>query len=80
MAGGPQNTAALGAGFGIGILWIIMAFTSLWSGVRGYMNDRADWGLAWTLVGVLLLAAGSAAMIGTWYHQTRALGDDERRH
>jgi hypothetical protein len=35
------------------------------------MNDRGDWALAWGLVGVLLLAAGLAAMIGTWYHQTR---------
>jgi hypothetical protein len=68
---GPQNTVALGAGFGIGILWVVMAVTSLWSAVRGYMNDRGDWALAWGLVGVLLLAAGLAAMIGTWYHQTR---------
>lgn len=67
----PQNTAALGVGFGIGILWWIMAFTALWSSARGYANERYDWGLAWGLVGVLLLVAGTAAMVGTWWHLTR---------
>jgi len=72
MAGGPpQNTAALGAGFGIGILWIIMAATSLWSAARGFANDRSDWGITWALVGILLLAAGIIAMIATWLHLTR---------
>ncbi len=74
--GGPQNTAALGAGFGVGILWVLMAVTSLWSSARGYANDRADWGLAWALVGVLLLAAGLSAMIATWWHLTRVTGSD----
>jgi hypothetical protein len=72
----PQNTVALGAGFGIGILWLLMAGTCLWSSFRGYANDRPDWGLAWGLVGVLLAAAGIAAMVGTWWHQTRVLVDD----
>jgi hypothetical protein len=67
----PQNTVALGAGFGIGILWIIFAVMALSSSFRGYANDRYDWGLAWGLVGLLLLAAGLAAIIGTWWHQTR---------
>jgi hypothetical protein len=75
MAAGPQNTVALGAGFGIGILWLLMAATSLWSSARGYLNGRSDWGLAWGLVGILLLAAGVAAMVGTWWHQTRVLRD-----
>lgn len=70
-SGPPQNTVALGAGFGVGILWLIMAFTSLWSSVRGFANDRTDWGLAWGLVGILLLAAGVLAMAGTWWHLTR---------
>jgi hypothetical protein len=73
MASAPQNTVALGAGFGIGVLWLLMAGTSLWSSVRGYLNGRSDWGLAWGLVGVLLLAAGTAAIVGTWWHQTRVL-------
>ena len=72
----PQNTVALAAGFGIGILWIVMAATSLWSAFRGYANDRADWGLAWGLVGVLLLAAGIAAMVGTWWHLTRVVTEE----
>jgi hypothetical protein len=67
----PQNTAALGVGFGIGILWWLMAGISLYSSIRGYSNGRYDWGLLWGLVGVLLLAAGTAAMVGTWWHLTR---------
>jgi hypothetical protein len=67
----PQNTTALAVGFGIGLLWWIMAITSLVSSVRGYANQRYDWGLGWGLVGLLLLAAGTAAMAGTWWHLTR---------
>lgn len=67
----PQNTVALGTGFGIGILWWIMAVTCFWSAYRGYDNGRFDWGLIWGLVGVLLAAAGTAAMFGTWWHLTR---------
>jgi hypothetical protein len=67
----PQNTTALGVGFGIGILWWLMAGTSLFSAARGYGNDRFDWGLTWGLIGVLLLAAGTASMVGTWWHLTR---------
>lgn len=72
----PQNTTALVAGFGVGILWIVMAVTSLWSAARGYANDRSDWGLAWGLVGVLLLAAGIAAIVATWWHLTRVTAED----
>jgi hypothetical protein len=67
----PQNVVALGTGFGIGVLWLLMAGTSLWSSWRGYANDRFDWGLIWGLIGVLLAAAGIAAMFGTWWHLTR---------
>ena len=67
----PQNTVALGTGFGIDILWWIMAVTCFWSAYRGYDNGRFDWGLIWGLVGVLLAAAGTAAMFGTWWHLTR---------
>lgn len=67
----PQNVVALGTGFGIGVLWLIMAGTSLWSAARGYANERYDWGIAWGLVGLLLAAAGIAAMVGTWWHLTR---------
>lgn len=72
----PQNTAALAAGFGIGLLWVMMAITALWASARGYANDKLDWGLAWGLIGLLLLAAGIAAMVGTWWHQTRVAHDD----
>ncbi|HSJ06582.1 MAG TPA: hypothetical protein VK936_07765 [Longimicrobiales bacterium] len=67
----PQNTTALGVGFGIGILWWVMAVTALWSSARGYGNERYDWGLAWGLVGTLLFIAGTVAMAGTWWHLTR---------
>lgn len=75
-SGPPQNTKALAAGFGIGIFWLLMAGTSLWSSARGFGNDRASWGLAWGLVGILLLAAGTAAMVGTWWHLTRHADED----
>lgn len=63
------NKLALGAGFGIGVVWIAMGVWCLISGITGYSNHRTDYGLIWTVVGVLLLGAGSAALVGTWWHQ-----------
>jgi hypothetical protein len=71
----PRNTVALGFGFIIGLLWVAMAVTSLVSAARGYGNHRYDWGLAWGLVGLLLLGAGLAAMVATWWHLTRVRND-----
>jgi hypothetical protein len=71
----PRRLATI-PGFVIGVLWIAMAATALWSSVRGYGNDRSDWGLAWGIVGVFLLAAGIAAIVGTWWHNYRLT----RRH
>jgi hypothetical protein len=73
LASPPQNTIALGAGFGIGLLLLGLGVASLWSAARGFLNQRHDWGLAFGLVGVLLAAAGVAALVGTWWHQTRVL-------
>lgn len=73
--GPPRNNAALLAGFGIGIFWVIMGITALWSSVRGYNNHRYDWGLAWGLIGLLITAAGMIAMIATWWHLTRVHDD-----
>lgn len=70
----PQNTVALGVGFGIGLLWWAMAVTCLWTAYTGYGNGRFDWGLIWGLVGLLLAGAGTAAMVGTWWHLTRVRG------
>lgn len=67
----PQNTAALGVAFTIGISWWVMSITCLWSSARGYINGRFDWGLTWGLVGLLLAAGGTAVMFGTWWHLTR---------
>jgi hypothetical protein len=63
------NPLALAAGFGIGVLWIAMAIWCLAASVKGYDNERSDYGLVWAVVGVLLLGAGTAALIGTWWHQ-----------
>jgi uncharacterized membrane protein YfcA len=58
-------------GLAIGLLWLAMAFATLSSSLRGYANDRSDWGLGWGLVGVFLLAAGVCALVGTWWHNSR---------
>jgi hypothetical protein len=63
-------------GFVIGVLWIAMAGAALWTSARGYGNDRPDWGLGWGIVGFFLLAAGIAALVGTWWHNFRVV----RRH
>lgn len=75
-SGAPQNTTALATGFGIGILWLLMAGTCAWTAVRGWSNNRPDWGLIWGVVAFLLAAAGTAAMVGTWWHLTRVAGQE----
>ena len=69
--GHSPNKLALAAGFGIGILWVVMALWCLFSAFNGFADNRPDYGLAWSLVGVLLLAAGGAALVGTWWHNLR---------
>jgi hypothetical protein len=68
--------AIMGLGALIGIVWIALAGAALWSSVNGFTAERSDWGLGWGLVGILLLAAGLAAVIGTWNHQYRVLRDE----
>jgi len=68
---GKPNMLALAAGFGIGVLWIAMALWCLFSAMNGFSNHRPDYGAAWTLVGVLLLGAGAASIVGTWWHVLR---------
>ena len=63
------NPLALAAGFGIGVVWIGIALWCLISAYNGYSNDRTDYGFVWSLVGVLMLAAGLSALVGTWWHQ-----------
>lgn len=65
------NKLALAVGFGIGILWIAMAIFALTAAFQGFGDQRNDYGLAWSLVGVLLFAAGTCALVGTWWHQLR---------
>jgi hypothetical protein len=63
------NKLALAAGFGIGLAWLATALFCLTMGIKGYGNHRTDYGLVWSVIGVLLLGAGVAALIGTWWHQ-----------
>ena len=65
----------MGTGIVVGALWLLMAGTSIWSAMRGAANDRGDWALAWGLVGGLLLVAGLAAIVGTWWHENRVHRD-----
>ena len=62
---------AYAAGFGIGLTWIALAILALRSAAQGFIDNRSDWGVGWGLVGILLLAAGTIAIVGTWWHQTR---------
>lgn len=70
-SGGFTRTVAQVAGFGIGVMWFILAVVALISAARGFGNDRVDWGLGWGLVGTLLLAGSATAIIGTWWHLNR---------
>lgn len=63
------NKLALAVGFGIGVLWLAMAAWCLANGLKGYSNHRTDYGFLWVVVGVLLTGCGSAALVGTWWHQ-----------
>lgn len=66
-----SRTTIMGIGAAIGILWIAMAAAALISAAEGARNGRLDWLFGWGLVGVLLLAAGVAAIGGTYIHQYR---------
>ncbi|MBI4544311.1 MAG: hypothetical protein HY703_03865 [Gemmatimonadetes bacterium] len=68
---GMRSSVIMAIGGAIGALWVAMAASALWSSFRGFQNQRLDWGLGWGLVGVLLLAAGVAAVVGTWWHVYR---------
>jgi hypothetical protein len=70
--GQRPNRLAVAVGFGIGLAWIAMALFTLARAKTGFGYSRPDYGLAWSLAGVLLLAAGVSAVIGTWWHVLRA--------
>ncbi|HUG00425.1 MAG TPA: hypothetical protein VML95_01040 [Longimicrobiales bacterium] len=71
-----NRSAVMAVGGGVGLLWIAMAALSLLSAVQGLQNDRFDWFMGWGLVGVLLLIAGAAALVGTWNHLYRVLREE----
>jgi len=56
------------AGFGIGVIWVVLAIATLIAAARGSTYDRPDYALSWGLVGLFLLGAGLSALIGTWWH------------
>jgi hypothetical protein len=69
--GDHANKLAVLVGSGIGIVWIAMALFAISKSIAGLNDRRPDFGLAWGLVGVLLLAAGGSALVGTWWHNLR---------
>jgi hypothetical protein len=72
MANEEEKSVTLGvaAGFVVGVLWIAMALAALGQSHWGSAHQRSDWSLAWGIVGVLLLAAGVAAIAGALYHRS----------
>ena len=70
----PKAVATL-PGYLIGIVWLAIAILNIWTAVQGYANDRSGWGLGWGLVGFFMLAAALSAIVGTWWHTTRAETD-----
>lgn len=70
---GITRTLAYAFGFGLGTAWIAIAIYVLVSAANGFRNDRLDWGVGWGIVGLFLLAAGTCAIVGTWWHQNRVL-------
>lgn len=73
---GRTRTIGLLAGLGIGGIWVVLAALALWSAWQGARDGRSDWALGWGLVGGLLMAAGLAAIIGTWWHLFRVAPPD----
>ncbi|HLU25131.1 MAG TPA: hypothetical protein VKZ58_05450 [Longimicrobiales bacterium] len=69
-----QSTVPAIIGFAIGIILVLLGFIALSSSARGFGQGLADWGVGYGLVGVLILAAGCAAIVGTWWHRTRVVG------
>lgn len=71
-----SRSAAIIPGFIIGVLWLAMGATAIWSSVRGYGNGRPDWGLGWGIVAFFLTAGGLSALVGTWWHNYRVVRHD----
>jgi len=53
-------------GFGIGIIWLGLAFAAFNSAANGWALDRPDWGFWWSVVGALLAIAGTGSLVGTY--------------
>lgn len=67
----PRTIATI-PGLVIGALCLAMGIAAVWTSAAGYANHRAGWGLGWGIVGFFLVAAGLAALIGTWWHNSRS--------
>jgi peptidoglycan/LPS O-acetylase OafA/YrhL len=78
MKSGHDRATTLGSAAGVivGLLWIAMALGALWSSGQGVEKGRADWALAWGLVGILLLVAGCSAVAGSVMHRNHVRDHD----
>ena len=55
-------------GLGIGVLYLFIAFGALRRGSAGWDAGMDDLGFWWTVIGLLLLGAAAAALVGTVIH------------
>ena len=55
-------------GFGIGLLYIGIAYGALMRANEGWATGYEDVGFWWTVIAVILAIAATGALIGTWLH------------
>jgi hypothetical protein len=55
-------------GWGIGFLYLGLAFGALTRANGGWATGYEDVGFWWTVIAVLLAIAAFGALIGTWIH------------
>ena len=55
-------------GFGVGVVWLGLAFGALRNGQAGWAAGHSDLGFWWTVIAALLAIAGAGALIGTYLH------------
>ncbi|MEQ8328924.1 MAG: hypothetical protein RJQ04_08080 [Longimicrobiales bacterium] len=56
------------AGLLIGSVYVLLAFGALRQGLDGWAADHMDLAVWWSVIGALLLIAGTGALLGTWIH------------
>ena len=58
-------------GFGVGVLYLIIAFGAFRKSSAGWAADHSDLGFWWGVIAALLTIAALGALIGTWIHTSR---------